>query len=170
MWTTRWKTRKNSFVDAQGNRHRVMPLKTVLKKSGLKRADLVRKEDLKSFWAMFILFGSVFSIVIQLVNTGITFATARYLTSPADFPLVDENWILIGLFNFISYGGVMGFVFSRTTWRTPEHAKDAILRAGLCPACMYTIEGIPADEHGCTLCPECGVSWCCPARDKACEQ
>ncbi len=137
-------------------------MKAVLKTSDLKRADLVCKEDLKSFWSMFILFGSIFSVMMLLVKVGIALAAAWFLSTASSRAILDEDWILIALINFLIYGSIMGFVFSRVAWRSPEHAKTAILRAGLCPACVYPIKGIPADEDECTLCPECGVSWRLP--------
>lgn len=36
---------------------------------------------------------------------------------------------------------------------------EAALACGLCPWCLYTLEGQPADQHGMLRCPECGGCW-----------
>ncbi len=29
----------------------------------------------------------------------------------------------------------------------------------LCPQCLYDLAGSPAEDDGCTVCPECGAAW-----------
>jgi hypothetical protein len=33
------------------------------------------------------------------------------------------------------------------------------LECGLCPACVYRLDGLAAEEDGCVVCPECGAAW-----------
>ncbi len=35
----------------------------------------------------------------------------------------------------------------------------AMLRVGVCPACLYEVEGVPREADGCVVCPECGAAW-----------
>ncbi len=29
----------------------------------------------------------------------------------------------------------------------------------LCPQCLYELHGLPAEDDGCVVCPECGAAW-----------
>lgn len=154
-----WKTRRNSFEDARGDRHFALPIKAILKLSGLKRTDIVRKEDLVSFWKMFLFCGLFFSIMMQVVRVLSVIALAWFLGRTRSQPLLDEGWFFESMFYFLSFGGIMGLMFSRIAWRSPQHAKAAMIRAGICPACGYQIGEVPVDADGCTICPECGAAW-----------
>ena len=154
-----WKTRRNSFEDARGKRHLVLPIKAVLKLSGLKRSDLVRKEDLMSFWKLSLFFGLFFAIVMRLVRVLTEAGLAWYLGRTRLQPLFEDGWVFEFFVQFMVFGGIMGAVFSRMTWRSPQHAKSAMLRAGICPACRYQIDQVPVGSDGCTVCPECGSVW-----------
>lgn len=50
--------------------------------------------------------------------------------------------------------------------RIRKHAPRAIalafLEACLCPSCGYELRGLPTEEDGCTVCPECGAAWRVP--------
>lgn len=36
---------------------------------------------------------------------------------------------------------------------------SAIVRFGICPHCVYSLDGASVREDGCVLCPECGSAW-----------
>ena len=36
------------------------------------------------------------------------------------------------------------------------------LERGVCGSCCYSIESLPSDPDGCTVCPECGAAWKLP--------
>ncbi|MEX2219226.1 MAG: hypothetical protein WD749_10765 [Phycisphaerales bacterium] len=36
------------------------------------------------------------------------------------------------------------------------------LSEGLCPACGYSLRGVPDQPDGCRVCPECGAAWRLP--------
>lgn len=40
-----------------------------------------------------------------------------------------------------------------------ERILNAAAEAGLCAVCGYPLHGLPADDDGCTVCPECGAAW-----------
>lgn len=54
-----------------------------------------------------------------------------------------------------------------------SHQQDAIIRFATsedperpCPCCAYRLVGLPPEEDGCVVCPECGAAWRVePARD-----
>lgn len=108
---------------------------------------------------MFLLSGLFFTIFMQLVNVLGDLGLAWYLGNARSQPFLDEGWFFQSVIHFLVYGGIMGAVFSRMTWRSPQHAKAAMFRAGLCPACVYQISEVPVDAEGCTICPECGAAW-----------
>lgn len=45
---------------------------------------------------------------------------------------------------------------------TPNDIARAMLRAQRCPSCGYTLSGVPKQEDGCVVCPECGGAWRAP--------
>ncbi len=152
------KTRRNSVEDCRGDRQIVLPIKSVVKGSGIKRSALATPKDTVSFWKMFFLCGASFAITMILVFVGFSFAMERWLGTDLGRYLL-RDWPMQIAIYFVIYGGIIGRVYSRTMWRNPEHGQAAILRAGLCPACVYQIGDIPAESDGCTVCPECGAAW-----------
>ncbi|HYF15498.1 MAG TPA: hypothetical protein VD971_10555 [Phycisphaerales bacterium] len=40
-----------------------------------------------------------------------------------------------------------------------ERRATALLASGLCPVCCYSIDGVPIQPDGCTVCPECSAGW-----------
>lgn len=60
---------------------------------------------------------------------------------------------------FLGFGIPMGLVSTRYGWRSPKHARHAMLLHDLCPACAHGLCGIPPQSDGCVVCPECGASW-----------
>lgn len=40
-----------------------------------------------------------------------------------------------------------------------ERLASAIVRFGVCPHCVYSLDGASVREDGCVLCPECGSAW-----------
>lgn len=47
-------------------------------------------------------------------------------------------------------------------WRG-ESIGEPLMRAraerGRCRGCAFELEGLPAEEDGCVVCPECGAAW-----------
>lgn len=37
--------------------------------------------------------------------------------------------------------------------------RSSRLRRGLCPACVYGLQGVPTRADGLTICPECSAAW-----------
>ncbi len=52
------------------------------------------------------------------------------------------------------------FLLGRRVWRIDAMAH--LPRQGWCAACVYRIEGLPLQEDGCIVCPECGAAWQIP--------
>ncbi len=57
----------------------------------------------------------------------------------------------------------VGFLFRRGDLLVrPMTIEQETLAHGLCPSCWELLEGIPPDDDGCTMCPDCGSSWRVP--------
>jgi len=70
------------------------------------------------------------------------------------------RWSLIAsVIQFVIFGTTMGFIVTKFDWKSPGHAKRAMLRAGLCAACAYPIRDLTPEPDACTICPECGAAW-----------
>lgn len=40
------------------------------------------------------------------------------------------------------------------------HARArALLKRGVCGSCLYRLKGLPVEDDGCVVCPECGAAW-----------
>lgn len=66
------------------------------------------------------------------------------------------SYFWIFWFGSILFGAV-------TAWRSmgddPLLIVRIMLRRKRCPVCTYSIEGLPAQDDGCVICPECAAAW-----------
>jgi hypothetical protein len=58
--------------------------------------------------------------------------------------------------------------FATMIWATARRrrlgrVKRVMLAHARCPHCGYDIKGLPTEQDGLTLCPECGCAWSLPA-------
>ncbi len=62
-----------------------------------------------------------------------------------------------------SAAGTVGYLFSRRSY-TPmiEWLCARRLARVECGACTFSLDGLPTEPDGCTLCPECGAAWRVP--------
>ena len=40
-----------------------------------------------------------------------------------------------------------------------RHVTTAMLKHSTCPHCGYNLRGLPTDDDGCNVCPECASAW-----------
>ncbi|MBX3315900.1 MAG: hypothetical protein KF902_03440 [Phycisphaeraceae bacterium] len=40
-----------------------------------------------------------------------------------------------------------------------REVRRVMLDATLCPSCTHSLEGLPRQDDGCVVCPECGCAW-----------
>jgi hypothetical protein len=148
---------KDSIIDGRGNLHKIGRIHNALKINGLKRRELLEKDDTEPFWKIFFISGACFAVGMKiLVFVGLV-ATGLFT---GNFMLSDMSWSPIeSAIYFVAYGTAMGFIATKFDWKSPERAQRAMLRAGLCVACAYPIHDIPSEPDGCTVCPECGAAW-----------
>lgn len=60
----------------------------------------------------------------------------------------------------VAYVPLAWIVWWRTyRWLTTLGCLRALVSAGFCGSCGYSIAGISAQSDGCTICPECGAAW-----------
>jgi hypothetical protein len=64
--------------------------------------------------------------------------------------------IFCGIFGMILIGVFMN---AGRAFAAERAAADRLIRRGLCPSCLYGLEGLQADDDGCLVCPECGGAW-----------
>lgn len=65
------------------------------------------------------------------------------------------NYLL--LFLVMAIGTFMQVRISARRGAVP--AAQALIAAGLCPKCAYSLHGLPVEQDGCTVCAECGAAW-----------
>ncbi len=63
------------------------------------------------------------------------------------------------LFLAIVPSTVILYIVRRQTRCLHSHLADALLEVGLCPACGYTLHGLPTADDSCLVCSECGRAW-----------
>tara|TARA_A100000171_G_scaffold52340_1_gene70245 strand:- start:1793 stop:2263 length:471 start_codon:yes stop_codon:yes gene_type:complete len=122
--------------------------------SGFEKAFLVQRGDTVPFWSSFFLMGSMFAVAMQTWEI-----VGNLVAGRSAFPL-SISWT-IGIFvgQFVLFGGAMAGFMHLYMWRSDNHARNAMLRAGLCVSCAYRIDDIESETDGCTICPECGGAW-----------
>lgn len=72
-------------------------------------------------------------------------------------------WLNTALGVFI-VAGALTLVVGPLWWRSRlTRSRAAILTHGFCPSCGYCLRGIPTEDDGCRVCPECAAAWRLPA-------
>lgn len=75
---------------------------------------------------------------------------------------------LLGMPRVVSgaLGGVSGMLLGTLILRgrslaftPPTRLRPLLVRMELCPACGYSIKGLPVQSDGCVVCAECGAAW-----------
>ena len=145
-------------VDARGRRWTPCTIRHAQKSSGYAREFLLQRGETASLWWVFLICGSFFAVGMTVV-----YPVAMYLFMGAPLRIgirgSGSGTIFVFFFYFIGFGGIMGLFYSLYIWRSPKHARRAMLRSGLCPACAYKLDGVEPDADACTVCPECGAAW-----------
>lgn len=145
-------TRWDKLDDDRGDRCEICSIKDAIQQSGYAKEFLVRSDETGRFWLTAISTGLVFAIWMQVFFLIAGISTVGFSIS----------FLGIGIFfgQAIFFGGCMGIVVKLYGWRSSKHARQALLRAGLCPSCGYTIEDLQPEHDQCVVCPECGAAWC----------
>ena len=54
-----------------------------------------------------------------------------------------------------------GLYVARRCMKSPDAAAITreFIAVGMCPSCVYSLQGVPAAADGSTVCPECGAAW-----------
>jgi len=145
-------TRWDKLRDDRGNPSKICTIRNACKENGYAKGFLVNRDETGRFWSTFIFTGLLFASLSHLFfGIGINGGTGGPYLSLDSF----------GYFalEFVFYDGFMGLMDKLYGWRSSKHARQAMLRAGLCPSCAYQIYEIPPDPDGCIICPECGAAW-----------
>ncbi|MCB9842433.1 MAG: hypothetical protein H6812_04170 [Phycisphaeraceae bacterium] len=58
--------------------------------------------------------------------------------------------------------GFFVFDWRKVIARSRERHQAALLLVRRCASCGYSIKGLPSQDDGCTVCPECGAAWKLP--------
>ncbi len=106
--------------------------------------------------------GALLSIGLIVLGAGAFVCTLAYgLLSPTGTP-----WWVYAIIPVMAASLFVGFLFRRGDLLVrPTTIEHETLAQSLCPSCWELLEGIPPDEDGCTMCPECGSSWRVPTPD-----
>jgi hypothetical protein len=108
------------------------------------RAD-VRKAGLANVWTEYRLP----SWRVWLPAVGILAGLTLAYGGAAPPPMI---YVLAGMFVLLGEGSNP----------RPARMAEAFLRHAHCPGCGYGLRGVPRQEDGCTVCPECGAAWRVP--------
>lgn len=84
-----------------------------------------------------------------------------YFSLQATSYAIDYRWSMFALAVIacgLSLFGVHGVLRFRHGC-VPELFVAAMFRRRRCPACAYDLRGVPEDDDGITICPECGAAW-----------
>lgn len=140
-----------SLRDDRGARRSLAGLGHAARSTGIEPDVLATRGDMASIWPAFCVIGGV-----SVMLFGFAIPMFFESISLAEFVIA---WIVCSPFVFLFGGVTTAFVTARAAWRSPRHARDAMLGHGLCPACVHGIDGIPPQPDGCVTCPECGAAW-----------
>lgn len=140
--------------DDRGNPIKLCMIWRATRVSGYDKAFLIQRGDTVPFWSSFFLMGSMFAVAMQ------TWEILGNLVAGRSVFTLSLPWT-IGIFvgQFVLFGGAMAGFMHLYMWRSENHARNAMLRAGLCVSCTYRIDEIEPEPDGCTVCPECGSAW-----------
>lgn len=141
----------DTLRDARGERRKICTIQAAVEACGMPLEELAPPGDRATFWRSMTALGGVFTAIMVPLHA-ITFSLlfgSRALVAMLPFVPI----------YFFGFGIPMALVSMRYGWRSARHARDAMLRHGLCPACAHGIEGIPPQEDGCVVCPECAAAW-----------
>jgi len=144
-------TRWDKLRDDRGNPSKICTIRNACKESGYAKGFLVNRDETGRFWSAFLITGFLYAGLMHLV---------LWITiTRGSEPFFSPPFIVGFVFSFVFYGGSMGLMVKLYGWRSSKHARQAMLRAGLCPGCGYQLPDVPPDSEGCTVCPECGAAW-----------
>jgi Zn-finger nucleic acid-binding protein len=77
-------------------------------------------------------------------------------------PLTRGSPVVVGV---AAFGFIIGWRFVHVRWRKfilGRAVRETLVAEGLCAGCAYRLHGIPAEDDGCTVCPECRAAWRVP--------
>lgn len=94
--------------------------------------------------------GAAFIAVLLAFLVGPLVLIARATAIPASI----RFGVVVGL---LVIAVIVMIARHRMTWPS-RSARDLVSRM-LCGACGYSLDRLPADDDGCTVCPECGAAW-----------
>ncbi|RMH27676.1 MAG: hypothetical protein D6692_07305 [Planctomycetota bacterium] len=152
----------DTLHDARGERRRICTIHEAVEASGVPLEDLAPPGDRATFWRGLVALGGVFTAImtpLHAIAFGVMFGRRALFVMLPFIPVY-----------FFGFGIPMALVSMRYGWRSARHARDAMLRHGLCPACAHGIAGIPPQGDGCVVCPECGAAWRVQAADQQSNQ
>ncbi|MCC5821809.1 MAG: hypothetical protein LAT64_00815 [Phycisphaerales bacterium] len=148
-------TRWNSITDARGKRWRYCQIREASKASRIDPSLLApracRASGMQSI-RIGLLTGLAYGSLMSLYLT-VSFSSGTIHFRYGWFDLA----MLLSM--FIIFGLTMTIMTCHMAWRSPEHARDALLEYDLCPVCVHGLGGIPPEPDGCVVCPECGAAW-----------
>tara|TARA_R110002111_G_scaffold248811_1_gene312643 strand:+ start:21 stop:476 length:456 start_codon:yes stop_codon:yes gene_type:complete len=119
--------------------------------SGYAKEFLANNDETGRFWSTAFITGFLFSFMLQVCFLILGISSVSVLFSAAG--------ALVFVFGAVGFGVVMGGVVKLYGWRSPKHARQAMIRAALCPSCAYSIAELIPESDGCAVCPECGAAW-----------
>ncbi len=153
-------TRWNSITDARGKRWRCCQIREASKASRIdpwllasRACRATRRQSIR----IGLLTGLAYGLLMSLYFT-VSFSSGMFHFSYGWFDLA------MLLFMAVMFGLPMAMMTYCMAWRSPEHARDALLEYDLCPGCVHGLGGIPPEPDGCVVCPECGAAWRAPVQ------
>lgn len=152
----------DTIKDARGTPRKICMIHDAVKVSGMPLETLADRSDRATFWRSLVVNGGLFTgimVPVQAVMFTLMFGRNAFVLMLPFTPVY-----------FFGFGIPMALVSIRYGWRSVRHARDAMLRHGLCPGCAHGIEGIPPQQDGCVVCPECGAAWRVQAADQQSNQ
>lgn len=130
---------------------KICSVSSAIKKSGDAKRNLIHKDESGRFWSTFLFTGFIFATILHF--------WFWYMLAEGWGSFFTPSLIGLFVFSFVGFGGSMGVVAKLFGWRSPKHARQAMLRAKLCPSCGYSIAELIPESDGCAVCPECGAAW-----------
>ncbi len=141
----------DKLKDDRGNPSKICSPRKASIESGYAKEFIANRDETGRFWSTFLFTGFFFASFMHMFFW--------FTTNSGSTPFFTPLSSAIFVFSFLFYGGSMGVVIKLYGWRSSTHARQALLRAGLCAGCGYSICELQPEADGCTVCPECGGAW-----------
>lgn len=102
-------------------------------------------------WAMLMI------AALFLIPTLIMLVMHGSVALPPGTSLKAWFWVLVGLVWIYA-----GYRLTRSFGIDAETMRQEMLARARCASCGYSLAGIPREDDGCTVCPECASAWRVP--------